>query len=87
MGAKTRQEWAVCECRFYFIVSKMSIYTLLKINLAIKCFKNLATLSSPVPAPSFCRLALSGVDFWAERTLGGHVSAAAWGLWELLTKT
>lgn len=65
MGAKTRQEWAVCKCRFYFVVSKISIYTLLKI-------KNLATFSSPIPAPSFCRLALPGVDFWAERSLGGH---------------
>lgn len=62
----------MCACRFYLIVSKMSIYTLLKINFAIKYFKNLATLSSPVPVPSSCRLALSGVDFWAERTLGGH---------------
>lgn len=64
----------MCACRFYLIVSKMSIYTLLKINFAIKYLKNLATLSSPVPAPSFCGLALSGVDFWAERTLGGQDS-------------
>lgn len=56
------QEWAMCACRFYFIVSKMSIYILLKINFVMKNFKNLPTFSSPASALLFCRPSLSEVD-------------------------
>lgn len=50
-------------CGFYFIVSKMSIYILLKTNFAMKNFKNLPTLSSPASALLFCRLSPPEVDF------------------------
>lgn len=52
----------MCACRFYFIVSKMSIYILLKINFVMKNFKNLPTFSSPASALLFCRPSLSEVD-------------------------